>query len=236
VVVVTPTYNERDTISAFATQILELGENYDLIVVDDASPDGTGELADELAATFPGRIRVVHRAGKLGYGSAYIEGFKVALQSEAVVIATMDADLSHEPAALPRMVSALRTEECGVVVGSRYLKGSEIRDWPLRRQVISRLGGFYVRVMLGIKLADPTSGFKVFRRSVLEAIDLEAIGASGFGFNIEIVYRANRTGARVTEVPYAFRDRTLGVSKFSRRIITEAFMLPLRLRIGRRGV
>jgi len=233
VIVVTPTYNERDTIGPFAEQILALGDNYGLIVVDDASPDGTGALADALAVRFPGRIRVVHRAGKLGYGSAYVEGFKVALASDADVIATMDADLSHDPVALTRMVAMLYEGSFGIVVGSRYLSGAEIRNWPLRRQLISRLGGGYVRAMLGIGLADPTSGFKVFRRPVLEAIKLDALQASGFGFNIELVYRAIRAGVNVTEVPYAFRDRALGVSKFSRTIVVEALMLPLRLRFGR---
>jgi len=231
VVAVTPTYNERGNIEDLVTQMMALDGPYGLLIVDDNSPDGTGELADELANRYPGRVRVLHRPGKLGYGKAYVDGFKVALESDADLIGTMDADFSHKPSDLARLVSAVWDGGYDLALGSRYQEGAVIRGWTVRRRLISRLGGYYARAVLGLGLTDPTAGFKVYRRALLEAIDLDSLESDGYGFNIETTYRAIRAGGRVVELPYDFYDRAHGVSKFSRRIIVEAMVVTLRLRL-----
>ena len=228
VVVVVPTFNERPNLEPLALGVLGLGPRYRLLVVDDASPDGTGDLAEALAMAHPGRVEVLHRPRKRGLGPAYIAGFRRALELAPVLIAQMDADLSHDPAALPRLVAAARGAD--LVLGSRYVPGGGTAGWSLWRRVLSRMGGTYARIVLGVPVRDLTGGFKVWRRATLESIDLAALRSDGYAFSIEATWRAHRRGARVVEAPILFTDRVAGASKLSRRIVAEAALLVWRLR------
>ncbi len=229
-IVIIPTYNERENLVPLVPALLALGDAYRVIVVDDASPDGTGALADELAAAHPGRLLVLHRPAKRGIGPAYVAGFRAALAGGAALVAQMDADHSHDPADLPRLVAA--AAEHDLVLGSRYVPGGGTVGWPLTRRLLSRLGGCYARLVLGVPIADLTGGFKVWRRATLAALDLESIRADGYGFQIESTFRALRQGARVAELPILFADRVAGASKLSRRIVLEAAIVVWRLRFG----
>jgi dolichol-phosphate mannosyltransferase len=228
IVVVVPTYNERENLPRIVRETLALGPQYRLIVVDDNSPDGTGALADELAATYPGRLDVIHRAEKQGIGPAYVAGFKRALATDARLIATMDADHSHDPAALP--VIAAATAHADLVLGSRYVPGGATVGWPIHRQLLSRFGGRYARIVLGVPINDLTGGFKVYRRETLAQLDLDHLHADGYGFQIETTWRVLQMQGRVVEVPITFSDRVAGASKISRRIVAEAALLVWRLR------
>ena len=228
VVVVVPTYNERPNIEALIFGILALGPCYHVVVVDDDSPDGTGVLADALAVAHPGRVEVIHRAAKGGLGPAYIAGFRRALELAPNLIAQMDADLSHDPAALPRLVAA--TREADLVIGSRYVPGGGTTGWPLWRRLMSRLGGRYASAVLGAPVNDLTSGFKVWRPTTLASIAIDGLRSDGYAFTIEATWRAFRQGSRVTEVPIIFTDRVAGASKLSRRIVIEAALLVWKLR------
>lgn len=228
IVVVVPTYNERPNLEALAQGVLGLGEQYRLLIVDDNSPDGTGELADELALAYPGRIDVLHRPAKCGLGPAYIAGFRHALQLAPDLIVQMDADLSHDPATLPRLVAA--ASDADLVIGSRYVPGGGTAGWPLQRRLLSRMGGRYARAVLGVPVTDLTGGFKVWRRTALARINPEALRSDGYAFTIEATWRALRQGARVVEVPITFTDRVAGASKLSRRIVVEAALLVWKLR------
>jgi dolichol-phosphate mannosyltransferase len=231
VIVVIPTYNERENLPVCVERVLALGPRYRVIVVDDRSPDGTGETAEELAAAYPGRIEVLHRPVKEGLGPAYLAGFRAALRTGPALIATMDADLSHNPADLDRLAAA--AAEADLAIGSRYTAGGGTRGWPRYRRLLSRFGGRYAATILGVPVADPTSGFKMFRRATLEAIDLDSVRSDGYVFNIEMTYRALRRGCRVVEVPIIFTDRVAGKSKLSRRIMAEAMVMVWRLRFSR---
>ena len=228
VVVVVPTYNERPNIEALILGVLELGPRFGVVVVDDSSPDGTGVLADALAAAHPGRVEVIHRAAKGGLGPAYIAGFRRALELAPDLIAQMDADLSHDPAALPRLVAAAR--DADLVVGSRYVRGGGTTGWPLWRRLLSRLGGRYSSAVLGASVSDLTSGFKVWRPGTLRRIAFDGLRSDGYAFQIEATWRAIKQGARVVEVPIVFTDRVAGASKLSRRIVIEAALLVWKLR------
>jgi dolichol-phosphate mannosyltransferase len=228
VLVVVPTYNERPNIDALTRGVLGLGPRYRLLFVDDGSPDGTGARADALAAANPGRVEVIHRTRKAGLGPAYIAGFRAALASGADLIAQMDADLSHDPATLPRLVAAAR--DADLVIGSRYIAEGGTTGWPLWRRLLSRMGGEYARKVLGVSIADLTGSFKVWRRATLESIDFSRIRSDGYGFAIETTWRALRCGACVREVPIVFTDRIAGASKLSRRIVVEAALLVWKLR------
>jgi dolichol-phosphate mannosyltransferase len=228
VVVVVPTYNERPNIEALILGLLELGPRYRVVVVDDGSPDGTGVLADALVAAHPGRVEVIHRAVKGGLGPAYIAGFRRALELAPDLIAQMDADLSHDPAVLPRLVAA--TGDADLVVGSRYVPGGGTMGWPLWRRFMSRMGGRYASAVLGAPLSDLTSGFKVWRPTTLENIAVDGLRSDGYAFTIEATWRALRQGARVVEAPIVFTDRIAGASKLSRRIVIEAALLVWKLR------
>jgi dolichol-phosphate mannosyltransferase len=228
VVVVVPTYNERPNIEALVLGVLAQGAGYRVLVVDDGSPDGTGELADALAAAYPGRIEVLHRAEKRGLGPAYIAGFNRALELAPDFIAQMDADLSHDPDALPLLVSA--AHDAGLALGSRYVPGGRVVGWPTWRRALSRLGGTYARLVLGVPVADLTSGFKVWRPATLAGIGIDCLRSDGYGFTIEATWRALRRGDRVVEVPIVFADRIAGASKLSRRIVAEAALLVWALR------
>jgi dolichol-phosphate mannosyltransferase len=221
VLVVVPTYNERDNLPELVPLLLELGTGYQVLVVDDNSPDGTGGIADSLAARSGGRVSVLHRPRKEGLGRAYIAGFQRALQTGSPLIAQMDADLSHRPRDLKALVEAM-TPDVDLVLGSRYVRGGSTKGWPVLRRMISRAGGRYAGAVLGLPIRDLTGGFKVWRRETLEAIDLPAIVSDGYGFQIETTFRAIRSGARVAQVPIVFHDRVAGKSKLSRRVVIEA--------------
>lgn len=228
VVVVVPTYNERPNIEALIVGVLELGPCFSVVVVDDSSPDGTGVLADALAAAHPGHVEVIHRPAKGGLGPAYIAGFRRALELAPDLIAQIDADLSHDPAALPRLVAAAR--DADLVVGSRYVRGGGTTGWPLWRRLLSRLGGRYSSTVLGASVSDLTSGFKVWRPGTLRRIAFDGLRSDGYAFQIEATWRSIKQGARVVEVPIVFTDRVAGASKLSRRIVIEAALLVWKLR------
>ena len=227
--VVLPTYDEVENLPGIAAAILEQLPIATLLVVDDSSPDGTGELADELASHNP-RIRVRHRAGKQGLGRAYLDGFRVALDGGAESVVQMDADWSHDPAVLPALLEPIAAGRADLVIGSRYVRGGHVLDWGIGRRLISRLGSLFARTVLSLRPNDLTGGFKAWRASTLAAIPMHGVHAGGYVFQIEMTYRASRAGARVAEVPITFRDRRVGRSKMSRRIIVEALLVVLRLR------
>ncbi len=221
---VLPTYNEAENVEAIVgaavAQLASTGLEHHVLVVDDSSPDGTGEIADRLAAEM-GAVEVLHRARKQGIGPAYLAGFAHALHRGADLLLEMDADFSHDPADLPRLIAA--AADADLVLGSRYVPGGGVTDWGLVRRIVSRGGSLYARVILGIPVNDLTGGFKCFRRSVLEGLDLSAVGTDGYGFQIEVTFRAIRAGYAIKEVPIVFRDRRVGSSKMSARIAVEAF-------------
>jgi dolichol-phosphate mannosyltransferase len=231
--VVLPTYNEKENLPAIAPAILEKLPGATLLVVDDSSPDGTGELADRMAAENP-NMRVLHRPGKQGLGKAYIDGFRHALDGEAGRIVQMDADWSHDPKYLPGLVGRLDgagdAVAADLVIGSRYVNGGAVRNWGLMRKFISRGGSVFARTVLGLSPHDLTGGFKAWRRDTLAALPWDGLHSGGYVFQIETTFRATRNGARVAEVPIVFVDRLLGASKMSRKIIFEALAVVMQLR------
>lgn len=219
-VVCLPTYNERENLGPMVRALGEvLGENGRVLVIDDSSPDGTGRLADRLAASL-GYVNVLHRPRKEGLGPAYIAGFRRALEAGAELVFEMDCDFSHDPADVPRLIAACA--DADLALGSRYVEGGSIENWGLSRRLVSAGGSLYARALLGVGVRDLTGGFKCYRRAVLEALDLAAIRSRGYAFQIETTYRALRAGFRVVEVPIAFVDREVGGSKMSRGIVLEA--------------
>ena len=229
--VIIPTYNERDILQSIVEAALaELPDSH-VLIVDDNSPDGTGELADELVEQDQ-RVFVLHRPGKLGLGTAYLAGFRYALERDYAVVFEMDADFSHDPRCLPELLAALE-RGADLVLGSRYVPDGRTENWGLVRRMISRGGNVYARAILGVDPRDLTSGFKCFRREVLDAVDLEAIRSEGYAFQIEMTFRALQLGFTVTEVPITFVDRRGGESKMSWSIFAEAVWVPCRLRMGR---
>jgi dolichol-phosphate mannosyltransferase len=229
--VVLPTYNERENLPAIVPAILAAAPELDVLVVDDSSPDGTGALADELARGEP-RLRVLHRPRKDGLGRAYLAGFAVALRDGYGRVLEMDADLSHEPRALPSLLAASR--EADLVLGSRYVPGGGTVHWGAGRRLLSRAGSLYARTILGVDVRDLTGGFKCFRREVLEGIDLGTVSSTGYSFQIELTWRAIQRGFRVVEVPITFVDRQVGKSKMSRRIVAEALWKVWAMRLSPR--
>lgn len=227
--VVLPTYEEAGNLPGIAAAILAALPAASLLVVDDNSPDGTGRLADELAASNP-RIRVRHRPGKAGIGRAYLDGFRVALDAGATTLIQMDADWSHDPGKLPALLAPIERDQADLVIGSRYVRGGRVLDWGLGRRLISRMGSLFARTVLGLRPHDLTGGFKAWRGATLAEIPFEGVHAGGYVFQIEMTYRASRAGARVQEVPITFQDRRVGQSKMSRRIIVEALLVVVRLR------
>ena len=215
-----PTYDEAENLGPIVASILGATAEVDVLVVDDNSPDGTGRLADQIAAR-EGRVHVLHRAGKEGLGKAYLAAFAWALARPYRLVLEMDADFSHDPRYLPQMLARIRGG-ADLVLGSRYVKGGGTLNWGLGRKIVSRGGSLYARTLLGLRVRDLTGGFKCFRREVLEAIDLSSVECSGYAFQIELTYRAARAGFRVEEMPIVFADRRVGHSKMSRRIVLEA--------------
>ena len=230
VCVVLPTYNERDNIERVVPAILAALPEARLLVVDDSSPDGTGILADTMAAAEP-RMHVLHRPAKQGLGVAYRDGFRWALdQPDVRAVVQMDADLSHDPGDLPRLLTPLMTD-ADLVLGSRYVRGGGTVGWPLHRQLISRAGTVFARTVLLLPYRDLTGGFKAWRRELLEAIRMREANASGYGFQIETTWWAHRRGARIRQVPIIFRERAAGRSKMTGSIVREALLLVVRLRL-----
>lgn len=227
--IVVPTYNERENLPPLLDRVLEVLPQAHVLVVDDNSPDGTGALADERAARDP-RIQVLHRAGKEGLGKAYLAGFKWALERDYTHIFEMDADFSHDPQTLPRFLEAAQGAD--LVLGSRWVEGGGTVGWPLRRQLLSRGGSLYARTVLGVDIRDLTGGFKCFHRRVLAALDLDSVQTRGYGFQIELTFRALRQGFKVVEIPIRFTDRVAGQSKMNFRIMSEALTMVWKLRLG----
>jgi dolichol-phosphate mannosyltransferase len=226
--VIVPTYNERHNIARLVDCVLAADGRIDILVVDDASPDGTGAIVDAIAAENP-RVHVIHRAAKLGLGTAYIAGFKWALARNYDFIFEMDADFSHDPAHLPEFLRAIQSAD--LVLGSRYQHGRvTVVNWPIARLLLSYAANVYARVVTGLRVFDATGGFKCFRRRVLEALDLDAIRSSGYAFQIEVSFRAWKKGFRIAEIPIVFVDRTEGESKMSKKIVREAVWMVWRLR------
>jgi dolichol-phosphate mannosyltransferase len=224
--IIVPTYNERENLPRMAEKLLSLPVGVDMLVVDDSSPDGTGQIADEWAARHP-QIHVIHRKEKDGLGRAYIAGFKWALEKGYEFIFEMDCDFSHDPDEIPVFLKV--AENADLVLGSRYVGGIRVMNWPLRRLLLSIFAGMYVRFVTGMPISDPTGGFKCFRRRALQALNLDGIRCSGYGFQIELTHKLWRDGYRVAETPITFLDRELGQSKMSGGIANEAFWQVWRL-------
>jgi dolichol-phosphate mannosyltransferase len=226
--VIVPTYNERENIERLVGAVLAQDPGLEVLVVDDGSPDGTGDLVDGMAAADP-RVHVLHRAGKMGLGTAYVAGFRWALARAYGVIFEMDADFSHDPVHLPQFLRAI--EDADVVLGSRYNRGRvTVVNWPMSRLILSYFANIYARIVTGLPLDDSTGGFKAFRRSVLEAVDLGAVRSNGYAFQIEMSVRAWMRGFRIVEIPIVFVDRSEGTSKMSPKIVREAVWMVWRLR------
>ncbi|MHB8859261.1 MAG: polyprenol monophosphomannose synthase [Thermoleophilia bacterium] len=231
--VVLPTYNERENLERFVERVEEVFAAHELdgriIVVDDNSPDGTGQIADTLAERYP-NLSVVHRQNKQGIGPAYLAGFRQALSTDTRLIFEMDCDFSHDPANIPAFLKA--AEDADLVLGSRYVPGGRVENWGLVRRLISRWGGLYARMVLGVPVNDLTGGNKCFRRQVLESLDLDSVSSQGYGFQIEMTYRTIKKGFRVKEIPITFSDRQRGQSKMSKKIVFEAVLMVWKLRLG----
>lgn len=226
--VIVPTYNEKENITALVELLLTLPVVPDVIIVDDNSPDGTGDIADQLAAAYPGRVHVIHRAGKLGLGTAYITGFKYALAEGSDLIVTMDADFSHHPRYIPAMVAEIM-HGYDLVIGSRYVPGGGAVECTLPRKVLSWGANAIARVMLNLQAHDTTAGFRCYRREVLASIPLDGIFSSGYSFLIEMLYKVQQGGWRVGEVPIIFENRQQGVSKISKNEVFKALYTVVRL-------
>ena len=228
VLIVTPTYNERENLPDLVRAILA-HPNTRVMVVDDQSPDGTGAIADALATEFPGRVLVIHRTGKRGLGRSYVEGLQIAIKEGADLICQMDADWSHDPKYLPEMVKAAADHD--VVIGSRYLRGVSVVNWPLRRIFLSAFANRYIRAITGLEAQDCTSGYRCWRREMLAKLPLDRVVSDGYAFLVEMLYEAHRRGARIGEVPIIFVERRLGVSKLSGSVLLESGITPWSLRL-----
>lgn len=229
--VVTPTYNELENIAGLIESVLDLPGEFDIVVVDDASPDGTADLVERYCRE-SGRVRLIRRKGLRGLGRSYVDGFKYALSNGYEGVFSMDADFSHDPADLPKLADALGAHD--VAIGSRYCGACvSVVNWPLRRLLLSLCAGRYVRLVTGLAVCDPTSGFRGFRAGVLAAINLDTIRSNGYSFQVETLYRTHRCGFGITEVPIVFTERREGESKMSGKVILEAALMPWQLRLRR---
>src|SRR5216684_2275249 len=227
--IIIPTYNERENLPLLVKEIFSSVPETDVLIVDDSSPDGTGKLADEMHKENP-QVQVLHRPGKLGLGTAYIAGFKYAIEHGYDAAFEMDADFSHDPRYLPDFLEAI--ENADLVIGSRYIPGGDTPNWSLLRRFISAGGNLFARFMLAIPVHDCTAGFRCYRRKVLESIDLDSIQAQGYAFQVELAYRTTRQGFKVVETPIVFMDRRVGKSKMSHTIFLEGFLWVMRTRLG----
>lgn len=226
--VVMPTYNEAENIARIIPEVLKQGDQFEILVVDDNSPDGTARLVKELQNRFEGRIHLMERPQKLGLGRAYVAGFKYALEKDYSYVFEMDSDFSHSPNDLPRFVEAIN--DADLVLGSRYVSGVNVINWPLSRLLLSYGASLYTRAITGMPIKDPTGGFKCFRRQVLESIDLERIHSGGYSFQIEMSFRALKKGFRIKEIPIVFSERAEGKSKMSPNIVREAIWMVWKLK------
>jgi dolichol-phosphate mannosyltransferase len=225
-IVILPTYNERDNLPAMVGALLRL-DDLAVLIVDDGSPDGTGQLADELVAASAGRVRVLHRQTQRGLGRSYLDGMQEALRAGATCICQMDADFSHDPGELPRLIAAAR--EADLVIGSRYVPGGTLRNWPWHRLALSAFANWYVRAITRLPVRDCTSGFRAWRRELLTRLPLQQIVSEGYAFQVEMAWHASSMGARIHEVPITFVERQQGTSKLSGGVILESVVLPWRL-------
>jgi dolichol-phosphate mannosyltransferase len=228
--IIVPTYNEAENLPLLLKEIFAYAPETEVLIVDDNSPDGTGELAEEIHRENP-KVHVLHRPGKLGLGTAYIAGFKYAIEHNYYAAFEMDADFSHNPRYLPDFLKAI--EQTDLVIGSRYIRGGSTPNWSLLRRFISGGGNIYARFMLGMPIHDCTAGFRCYRTIVLRSIDLDAIQSQGYAFQIEMAYRVTQQGFRVVEIPISFVDRRVGKSKMSRKIFIEGFLWVLRARFSK---
>ena len=226
--VIIPTYNERENIEAMVPAVLEKDPSLDILIVDDNSPDGTGRIADSMSQADQ-RIFVLHRQSKAGLGTAYISGFKFALEKKYDLVFEMDCDFSHDPKYIPDFLRA--AQEADLVLGSRYISGVNVVNWPISRLLLSYYANVYSRIVTGLPVRDATGGFKCFRRQVLESIDLDRVKSNGYSFQIEMSFRAWKRGFRIKEIPIVFEDRKVGQSKMSKSIVREAIWMVWRLRI-----
>ena len=222
VLVIIPTYNEAKNVGLALKRVMEQPYNLNALVVDDGSPDGTANVVRQTQLEYPGRIELLERSGKLGLGTAYLTGFAHALNHEYQIICEMDADLSHNPDDLPRLIKAIKTDQCDLAIGSRYLHGVRVVDWPLGRLILSYGAGWYTRIVTRLPVRDVTAGFVAYHRRVLETVNLRAVRSNGYSFQVEMKYRAWKKGFRLSEIPIVFTERTEGQSKMSRDIVREA--------------
>ena len=229
--VIIPTYNEKENIEKMIRVVFSLAELFDLLIIDDGSPDGTASIVKRLQHEFPERLHLIERSGKLGLGTAYIVGFKWALERDYAYIFEMDADFSHNPDDLPRLLNACAEEGADVAIGSRYISGVNVVNWPISRVLLSYFASKYVRVISGMNIKDTTAGFKCYRREVLETIDLDKIRFKGYAFQIEMKFTAYKLGFHLKEVPIIFVNRVEGVSKMSGGIFEEALFGVIRLKL-----
>lgn len=229
-IVVIPTYNEKENISNILHAIFNLNEGFHILVVDDGSPDGTARIVQDLQSKFPGRLFLVERKGKLGLGTAYIHGFKWAIAHDYQFIFEIDADFSHDPSDLPRLYNACKYEGADVAIGSRYVKGGGVVNWPRNRILLSKGGSLYTRMITFMPVKDPTAGFICYKKEVLETINLDEIHFVGYAFQIEMKFAAWKLGFKLKEVPIIFRDRTYGTSKMNKGIVKEGILGVLKLR------
>jgi dolichol-phosphate mannosyltransferase len=227
--VIVPTFNEADNIRELVPRILEQDPGLEILVVDDNSTDGTGRIVDEVRETEP-RLHILHRPQKMGLGTAYVAGFRYALENHYDYVFEMDADFSHDPEALPAFLEAI--QDADLVVGSRYLDGVTVVNWPLTRLILSYCANLYTRIITWMPIKDATGGFKCFRRTTLERVDLSRVRSDGYGFQIEMNFKVWRQGLRIKEIPILFVDRRVGISKMNKKIIWEAMWLVWKLRIG----
>lgn len=234
--IIMPTYNEAENLPGLVERIMSLPKsNINLLFIDDNSPDGTGQVAEDLGKKYPGRIQVIHREGKLGLGSAYILGFQTVLDSGADAVGQMDSDFSHPPEKIPEMIAAL--EDADLVLGSRYVEGGAVdKDWPFWRKGLSAWGNFYARTILGVPIRDVTTGFRLWRRETLQAMPLERILSGGYVFLVEMAYLAHKMGYKLGEVPIYFADRKWGQSKMNLRIQAEAAVRVWQVRYAYRDI
>jgi dolichol-phosphate mannosyltransferase len=231
--VIIPTFNEKENIERIIRKVFSLNKEFDVLIVEDNSPDGTAGIVRALMQEFPGRLHMEERKGKLGLGTAYIHGFKWALQREYTYIFEMDADFSHNPEDLLKLYDACANQGADVAIGSRYIKGVNVVNWPMGRVLMSYFASYYVRMITRMKIMDTTAGFKCYRRGLLNAIDFERIKFTGYAFQIEMKYTAWKLGFKIIEVPIIFTDRTEGTSKMSRGIFREAILGVIQLRFKR---
>ncbi|OGC76438.1 MAG: dolichyl-phosphate beta-D-mannosyltransferase [candidate division Zixibacteria bacterium RBG_16_40_9] len=227
--VIIPTYNEKENLEKIVPEILKMDDSLNILVVDDNSPDGTGEIAERIASK-NNKVFVLHRPGKMGLGQAYIAGFKYALEKGYDCIFEMDADFSHDPKYLPDFLSGIK--EADLVIGSRYINGVNVINWPMTRLLLSYYANIYARWVTGLPLKDSTGGFKCYRRKVLESINLDEVRSNGYSFQIEMSFRAWKKGFKIKEIPIIFVDRRVGKSKMSKKIVREAIWMVWRLRIA----